>query len=154
MYVFFTDLESLKLFIHKVRALSFLFNCSVDLSLCCSYNSRAPSSIPQIFQENRAQYVKRIYKAFKLMKVLHFIFWTMSSPEEVLSNCPRLSVFRYLRDCFFLILDPRSQRAGSYKFGAVIVNVQSVSQSVSELVSQLVNRFSRKRLQGISCIFS
>ena len=39
----------------------------------------------------------------------------------------------------FIILDPRSQRAGSYKFGAVIVNVKSVSQSVSELVSYLTN---------------
>ena len=34
------------------------------------------------------------------------------------------------------LLDPRSQRAGSYKFGAVIVNG---SQWVSEWVSQLVS---------------
>ena len=33
------------------------------------------------------------------------------------------------------ILDPRSQREGSYKFGAVIVNVQSVSEWVSESIS-------------------
>ena len=70
----------------------------------------------------------------------HFCFFHLHSflilPVKSLSNLVFfLLIAIYALHFRGLFLDPRSQRAGSYKFGAVIVIVSSVSESVSQLVS-------------------
>ena len=56
-----------------------------------------------------------------IFNTLHEIVWKNAKIDKWKGK--REDIHKETRNCQFTILDPRSQRAGSYKFGAVIDKV-------------------------------